>query len=360
MKMKRRKRYSNMYGVSNDKTLADMRRWQRERRGKPTDDGFTVPQCEQKQIEMLQSNRTQTTITWIGHSTFLIQCGGLNIVTDPVWARRMGFAKRLSEPGLAIRDLPPIDVALISHGHYDHLHIRSLRLLPGQPALLVPEGLADMLHAKGFPQVEEVPWWDSKTIDDVRFTMVPAQHWTRRTLWDTNTSHWGGWMIHCVQGAGDSPKSSVDRTQGNKVRVKGFMDRAHDNEDGVTEYIDRQHDDEDGARPERCIYFAGDSGYFPGFAEIGKRFSIETALLPIGAYDPEWFMSVSHMTPEEAVQAFIDIDANHFIPMHYGAYRLADDTAGQALARLHAAWADKQLHREALHILRLGETFVQS
>lgn len=316
-----KKRYANLDQVSTDKSLRDMRNWQKERRAKVSDRSYTVPQCARKQTAFLQANRQATTVTWIGHSTFLIQFGGLNIVTDPVWAQRMGFAKRESAPGLAIAELPAIDVVLLSHAHYDHLHIGSLRALPGKPLLLVPEGLSGMLRRKGFANVKELPWWEGAEIGGVRFDMVPAQHWTRRTLWDTNTSHWGGFIIRRPE-----LREAPGREAGNN-----------------SEHAD-------------SIYFAGDSGYFRGFKEIGRAYNIGTALLPIGAYDPEWFMKVSHMSPEEAVQAYRDLGARAFIPMHYGAYRLADDTAGEALGRLAKAWEAAGLPAEELRVLELGET----
>lgn len=309
--MKRKKRYSNLDDVSTRKSYQDIRKWREERRNKVIEDHYVIPQCEEKKVDWIKTNREQTSITWIGHSTFLIQCAGLNIMTDPVWAKRLGFAKRLTKPGLALSELPAIDVVLISHGHYDHLSVRSLRALPGNPVLLVPEGLARMLKRKGFSEVRELPWWEKTEIQNVRFTMVPAQHWTRRTLWDMNTSHWGGWVI--------------------------------------------QHTETD-----ETIYFAGDSGYFRGFKEIGKNFDIDVALMPIGAYEPEWFMKASHMNPEEAVQAYLELNATVFIPMHYGAYRLADDTVEDALKRLNAEWDRLNLDRDHLRIFTLGETWIRA
>jgi L-ascorbate metabolism protein UlaG (beta-lactamase superfamily) len=183
--------------------------------------------------------------------------------------------------------------------------------LKGNPLFLVPQGLAAKFRRKGYRRVEEFTWWASKCVGKAEFHFVPAQHWTRRTLWDTNASHWGGWVI-CEKGAGEK----IGRT----------------------------------------VYFAGDSGYFRGFKEIGDRFAIDYALMPIGAYEPEWFMSMQHVTPEEAVQAFLDTGAKQFIPMHYGAFRLADDTPKEALDRLTAEWQRLELGEDRLKILVHGET----
>jgi L-ascorbate metabolism protein UlaG (beta-lactamase superfamily) len=302
-------KYHNLDGVRTDKTFKDMAQWQSERRSKKKDLTYSIPRVEKIDKEFLHGNRTETSITWIGHATFLIQHQGQNILTDPVWARRMGFASRLSEPGMLLDDLPPIDVVLISHGHYDHLHIPSLRKLPGKPKMAVPAGLGKWLSSKISGQVIEANWWDALPFGRMEAVFVPAQHWTRRTLWDMNTSHWGGWII-------------------------------------------READAEDA----KSIYYAGDSGYFRGFTEIGSRFTIGHTLMPIGAYEPEWFMGNQHVTPEEAVQAFQDCGGEVFVPMHYGAFRLADDTPREALDRLEAEWKRRQLPDDQLWIGKLGET----
>jgi L-ascorbate metabolism protein UlaG (beta-lactamase superfamily) len=301
----RRKRYENPDGPTAKKTFADLRRWREERRLKRKDLSYRVPSVA-PDVERLRANRTECTVTAVGHATFLIQAGGLNVVTDPVWAERMGFERRLVPPGLKLDELPPIDVVLISHGHYDHLHLGSLRRLPGDFLALVPEGLGRWFRRRGFPRVREFCWWEEASIEGVSFVFVPAKHWTRRTPWDMNTSHWGGWVISC----GDAR-----------------------------------------------LYFAGDSGYWGGIKEIGERFpGIDVALLPIGAYEPEWFMRDSHMSPEEAVQAFTDIGAGAFVPMHYGTFRLADDTPREALDRLTAEWRRRGLAADRLWVMPLGET----
>ncbi|KQX56594.1 MULTISPECIES: MBL fold metallo-hydrolase [unclassified Paenibacillus] len=313
-----RKRYSNTDPAAQVKTWKEIRRWQQERKGKVKDLTLRIGQAEHKQQELLLHNRSETTITWIGHSTFLLQIAGLTIVTDPVWANRMGFARRLEAPGLALDEIPPVDIVLLSHSHYDHLHVGSLSKLKGSPVALVPEGLGMKIRRLGLSTVHELPWWGKTTVGPLEFHFVPAQHWTRRTLTDTNKSLWGGWVIN------RSPELLVD-----------------------------------GAEKNDAIYFAGDSGYFQGFRDIGARFpGIHYALMPIGAYEPEWFMGMQHVSPEEAVQAFLDVGAETFIPMHYGAFRLADDTPQEALDRLLADWRRRELDSSRLKLLKHGETLV--
>jgi L-ascorbate metabolism protein UlaG (beta-lactamase superfamily) len=225
----------------------------------------------------------------------------------------MGFARRLARPGLRLEDLPRIDAVLLSHGHYDHMNMPSLTALLRANrgmAAIVPTGLGGKLKRRGFSNVTELNWWESVAVGGLDIHFVPAQHWTRRTLLDMNRSHWGGYVIR---------PAGTEQT-------------------GQT------------------LYFAGDSGYFSGFKEIGDRFDIRWALMPIGAYEPEWFMSNQHVNPEEALQAFIDCGAELFIPMHYGTYRLADDTPREALDRLLAEWTRLGLQPERLKLPRHGET----
>ncbi|UOF92652.1 MBL fold metallo-hydrolase [Fodinisporobacter ferrooxydans] len=309
-----RKRYFNLDDVPHTKSIKHFQRWRKERRQKQKDFSFSVPHTDRVALEYLYSNKKDTTITWIGHSTFFIQSGGLNILTDPVWARRMGLDKRLTDPGIPLGQMPAIDVVVISHSHYDHLNFTTLRKLKGNPLYLVPEGLKQKMIKKGFPSVMELNWWSSHRIGDVEFTIVPAQHWTKRTIRDTNTSHWGGWLI---DNAAFAKQANTEK---------------------------------------QVIYFVGDTGYFRGFKEIGKRFSIDYALVPIGAYEPEWFMAPQHVNPEQAVQAFLDTQAKYFIPMHYGTFRLADDTPIEALERLDREWRRLGLGIDRLKKLKLGET----
>lgn len=298
-------RYENADKNAALATFKDLLQWRKERKGKQKDLSFKVPLVDKTETVFLQSNRVIPTITWIGHSTFLIQLNGLNILIDPVWANRLGTDKRLTPPGLPIGELPPIDIVLISHSHYDHLSYGSIKRLKGDPVFFVPIGLGNWFTRKGLNKTVEFNWWDEHQISGLTIAFVPAQHWSKRTLTDTNHSHWGGWIIR---------------------------------------------------NSNQTVYFVGDSGYFEGFRAIGEKYAIDYCLMPIGAYEPEWFMAAQHVSPEDAVKAFINTGAKVMIPMHYGAYRLADDTPKEALDRLQAEWATKKVDGKKLTVMKIGET----
>lgn len=317
-------RYNNIDNVSTDKTLKEFRKWREERKQKSKDYSFVVPNATPR-LSYLIDNKLETTITWIGHSTFFLQYEGLNIVTDPMWARRLGFEKRLGQPGIPLRDMPPIDLILISHAHYDHLHIASIRRLYGEgTTIVVPVGLKRKMLRKGFRRCIEMQWWEEIIHKGVKLSFVPAQHWTRRTPFDTNTSHWGGFILQ-------PERSKADRKEEGAMRDRELPPN---------------------------LYFAGDSGYFPGFKEIGSRYKVHVALMPIGAYEPEWFMTSQHVTPEEAIQSFLDVGAETMIPMHYGTFRLADDTAREALDRMESARLMHGISEGRIRTLSYGETMV--
>ncbi|MNN46633.1 metal-dependent hydrolase [compost metagenome] len=194
------------------------------------------------------------------------------------------------------------------------MHVSSIRKLYGDhTTILVPVGLKRKMERKGFSRCEELKWWEDLTVKNVKFSFVPTQHWTRRTPFDTNTSHWGGFVMEI-----DPPQQ---KGQGDPV-----------------------------------IYFAGDSGYFNGFKDIGERYNIDVALMPIGAYEPEWFMTSQHVNPEEAIQAFLDVKAKTMVPMHYGTFKLADDTAREALDRMEAERKRRGIPEDAIRVLLYGET----
>lgn len=209
-------------------------------------------------------------LTWIGHASFLIQLENLNVLVDPNFANWLFLLKRLRRPGLAIRDLPPIDLVLLTHAHFDHFHKPTLRRLPSPKVCVLPWGCGNLARSLGFERVVELQWWESFGHEDWRVTLVPSEHWGARTLRDTQRGY-GGFVLEC----------------------RG-----------------------------RKIYHAGDSAYFSGFKEIGERLAPELALLPIGAYYPDSFRKV-HMGPDQALKAFVDLGARTLIPMHYGTFRLA-------------------------------------
>ncbi|MEC0372675.1 MBL fold metallo-hydrolase [Paenibacillus chibensis] len=313
-------RYDNMDNVSTDHTLKQFNQWRQERKHKKKDYSFQIPNVP-PELDYLHANRLDTSITWIGHSTFFIQYEGLNILTGPVWAKRMGFERRMGEPGIEIGQVPQVDVILISHSHYDHLHMSSIRRLYRKGTLLVvPVGLRKKMVRKGFDNCIELKWWEHTVVHHVKISFVPTQHWTRRTPFDTNSSHWGGYVL---EPANALPPSGNEQ--------------------------------EEALLPPN-LYFAGDSGYFPGFKDIGNRYKIHVALMPIGAYEPEWFMTSQHVNPEEALRAFLDVKAETMIPMHYGTFRLADDTAREALDRMEAERKRLGIAEDRLKVLKYGET----
>ncbi|HEY5345489.1 MAG TPA: MBL fold metallo-hydrolase [Verrucomicrobiae bacterium] len=214
--------------------------------------------------------RRQVAITWIGHASFLIQFSDLNVLVDPNFANWLFLLKRLKRSGLRVQDLPPIDLVLLTHAHYDHFHKPTLRKLSATKIGIMPWGVGDLAKKLGFARIVELDWWESFSQGDWKVTFTPSAHWGARTLHDHHRGYGGFVLEH----------------QGRK------------------------------------IYHAGDSAYFDGFAEIGKRVAPEIALLPIGAYHPESFRKV-HMAPDEAVQAFKDLRAKVLVPMHYGTFKLS-------------------------------------
>ncbi len=258
----------------------------------------------------LRDNVSKLSVTWIGHASFLIQMGGRSILTDPIWSRRSGVGPfgptRLVPPGVRLVDLPPIDVVLISHNHYDHLDYETIRWLGNRPTYLVPSRLGSWFHALGCAKVHECYWWEGVDALGLHFDFVPAQHWSGRHLRDRRLTLWGGWLLN------------------------------------------------DGAKQ---LYFAGDSAYFSGFKEIGQRYpGIDIAFLPIGAYEPAWFMQSVHVNPEEAGQAFLDVGARIMVPMHWGTFKLSAERTDEPPRRLGAWWSAQRLDPANNWTLAVGET----
>ena len=242
----------------------------------------------------------QVALTWIGHASVLVQMEGLNALIDPNFANWLFLLKRLRRPGLRLRDLPPVDLVLLTHAHFDHFHRPTLRKLPSPKIAVMPWGCGSLAKKVGFERIVELRWWESFGHGEWRVTLVPAQHWGARTLIDTKRG-WGGFVL---------------------------------------EYRGRR------------IYHAGDSAYFDGFREIGARLAPEIAMLPIGAYYPESFRHV-HMGPDEALKAYNDLGAKHLVPMHYGTFKLSFEDMEEPPKWLHRL-AKEQGTLSQLHILEEG------
>lgn len=228
-------------------------------------------------------HRGEICLTWIGHASFLIQTHDTNVLVDPNWAKWLKVIKRLKHPGFEIHHLPQIDYVLVTHAHFDHLDRRTLRKVAADQPIVVPVGVGNLVHDLGFNVVHELDDWEMVNLGPIQVAMTPCAHWGARFLADAH------------RGFG------------------GFVVRAG----------------------ERTIFHCGDSAYFDGFKEIGRRFAIDIALLPIGAYEPPSGREV-HMNPEEAVQAFIELRAKLLVPMHYGSFRLGYEPMDEPPARLRA------------------------
>jgi len=253
-------------------------------------------------------------VTWVGHATLLIQLDGVNVLTDPQWSERaspFSFAgpKRFMPPGLAFDDLPPVHAVVISHDHYDHLDVETVRRLAvtHRPRFFVPLGMKAWFLDLGITDVEEMDWWEARVVRSVTLTLVPTHHWSQRTPWDMNRRLWGGWVI---------------------------------------------------SGRERRLYFAGDTAYFDGFKDIAARLGpFDVAALPIGAYLPPVIMKPGHLDPGQALEAFVDLRARVMVPIHFGTFDLADEPLDEP-PRLLAQLAGERRLLERVWILKHGETRV--
>jgi N-acyl-phosphatidylethanolamine-hydrolysing phospholipase D len=258
-------------------------------------------------------------VTWAGHASFLVQAGGLNLLTDPHWSRRASPSQRIGParfqpPGVPFDELPPIDAVLLSHDHYDHLDrdtvVRLRERFGDSLRWITPLAYRAWFADLGVTNVTELDWWEETELGGVRVVCTPAQHWTRRRLREMNDRLWASYALLPPDG--------------------------------------------------RRVYWGGDSGYFRGYGEIGRRLGpFDLTVLPIGAYDPRWFMAPAHMNPEEAVRAYRELGGRGaFVAMHWGTFRLTDEDPLEPPVRVRAAWRAAGLPANDLHVLAHGETLV--
>jgi L-ascorbate metabolism protein UlaG (beta-lactamase superfamily) len=260
-----------------------------------------------------QAGPDDVVVTFVGHATFLIQVAATNLLIDPVYAERaspVSFAgpRRVRAPGVRFDDLPHISLVLLSHNHYDHCDLPTLGALDRRflPRLVVPVGNGQLLRSAGIRHVEEIDWWQSAGGAPLPITLTPAQHFSARGVFDRNHALWGGFLI---EAAG------------------------------------------------RRILFAGDTGYGPHFREIAARLGpIDLALLPIGAYEPRWFMQDIHMNPAEAVQAHLDLAARQSLAMHFGTFQLTPEAIDAPARELAKALRERGVSAEQFRPAEVAES----
>jgi N-acyl-phosphatidylethanolamine-hydrolysing phospholipase D len=250
-------------------------------------------------------------VTWIGHATLLVRLDGVTFLTDPMFSERaspLSFAgpRRLVDPGVPLADLPKVDFVVLSHDHYDHTDVHSVRALAARGArFIVPRGMGALLRGWG-ADAAELAWWEQATFGPLRVHCVPARHFSGRTLTDRNRRLWAGWVVE-----GDS----------------------------------------------RRFYFAGDTAYFPGFGEIGERLGpADLAAVPIGAYLPAAMMKPVHVTPEEALRGATEAGAKRIVGMHFGTFDLTDEPLDEPPVRFRAEAARLGLGDDRAFVLKIGET----
>jgi L-ascorbate metabolism protein UlaG (beta-lactamase superfamily) len=285
-------------------------KWRFSKKATYTDEEQTfLPQVRQDLMGRLQKTAGKDTITWIGHATFFIRTAGVAWLTDPMLSKRALLPKRVTPPALLKADLKNIMdplYVLISHNHYDHLDKNTIRSLPDHARIFVPPGLKGTLQSFFGGEIQEVDWWESIDLGDGnRLVSLPAQHWSRRIGQDFNTSLWASYLL-------------------------------------VT--------------PDATIYYGGDSGYFVGYREIGKRFpGIDYALMPLTAYHPRWFMHYAHVNASESVQAFQDLGARYYIPTQWGTFQLGDNPPGYPVLDLKKTIKQQNLDSSRFVIMDIGQ-----
>jgi N-acyl-phosphatidylethanolamine-hydrolysing phospholipase D len=316
-------KFRNPWPDSTPRGFADLLKWTWERRGKPlapTPARGSFPTATPV-IARPRAGTNEHTATWIGHSTILLQTAGLNIITDPVFSERAfpvqwAGPKRVMPPAMTIEALPPLDIVLLSHIHYDHLDKPAVKQLARTHPLatwIVPLGVGAYVRGWGVREIVELDWWQETEVKGVRVAATPARHFSARRIGDRYKSLWCGFAL---------------------------------------------------AIGERRVYFAGDTAYHPEFATIGDRYGpFDFVMMPIGAYDPRWFMHVVHVDPIEAVQAYTDLLAPHagaslplMLGIHWGTFRLTDEPMDEPPVRTRVQWREQGLADAQLWVAKFGET----
>jgi N-acyl-phosphatidylethanolamine-hydrolysing phospholipase D len=313
--------FRNNYIESVLKSWRDLLRWQRERirGGLPPAPTLPIPRAA-ADLDFIHRNAAAgsamaAAATWIGHATVLMQAGGLNVLTDPIFSARASPVQflgpsRAQAPGIAIEELPHIDAVLISHNHYDHLDRGSIKALAAQaggaPLFLAPLGLLKWLARQGVRDAVELDWWESRRVGAVEFHLTPAQHWSGRGLHDRNRTLWGGWAA---------------------------------------------------LGPDFRWFFTGDTGYSKDFADIRERLGgFDFALIAVGACLPRWFMKEQHVDLDEAMQIHLDLGAVQSLGIHWGTFALADDPLDLPLHELPGVGRAKGVPEESFFLLPIGGT----
>lgn len=301
-------------GAARVQSFRDVARWAMTRRPARWPAHVSNPPADPVEERV---HGTALRVTYINHSTVLIQTQGQNILTDPVFSRRVSPVRfagpaRHRDPGVALENLPPIDTVLISHCHYDHLDLASLKRLQARdaPQIIAPLANAPIIARAGCSGTVELSWWDSHALSErIQVSLVPARHWSSRSLGDANRALWGGFVISLEAGA---------------------------------------------------VYFAGDTGYGDGsqFTEARQHLGpFRLALLPIGAYEPRWFMQAQHMNPAEAVRACLDLQAQFAMAIHFGTFQLTDEAIDAPEQALADALAGQPTLADRFRVLANGQAW---
>ncbi len=247
-----------------------------------------------------------TRVMWIGHASVLIETGGVRVLIDPIFGRAGGLLPRATRSPVTARTVPKPDAVLITHGHHDHLCHQSVRALARRfghdVVFLVPLGMRKKMP-RSCRRIVEVDWWQHVTLGGADLCFVPAQHWHRRSLTDHDRALWGGWVV----------------------------------------------------RGDHTIYHSGDTGHFDGFGTIGRVAGpIDLAVLPLGAYEPRWFMYAQHMAPDDSLRAWQALGAKHFMAMHWGTFDLSAEPLDEGPRELRRLVAEQGLRADRFHVLQHG------